>query len=166
MNIYQYVDKNINNIIIIGSGLILFILIILLVVLISLIKTNKRYKRFLFGKDGASLETVIFKNIEDLNETKENIKKIINIQNDQAETLINTFQKLGVKKYDAFREMGGKLSFALAILNKNDTGFIINSVHSTREGCYIFIKEIINGESFIELSKDEEEALNIAKEQI
>ena len=73
-----------------------------------------------------------------------------------------TYQKIGVVKYDAFKEMGGKLSFVLVLLNKENTGFLLNSVHSSREGCYTYLKEIIKGESFIELSEDEKKALSQA----
>lgn len=52
-----------------------------------------------------------------------------------------SFQKFGIVKYDAFQQMGGQLSFSLVLLNENDNGFIINSVHST-EGCYSYSKEI------------------------
>ena len=65
-------------------------------------------------------------------------------------------------KYDAFSEVGGKLSFVLALLDKNNDGFILNSVHSSREGCYTYLKEIIKGESFFELSKEKKQALNRA----
>ena len=46
-----------------------------------------------------------------------------------------TYQKMGLIKYDAFNEMGGKLSFSLAMLDVRNNGFIINAMH-TREGCY------------------------------
>ena len=58
--------------------------------------------------------------------------------------------------------MGGKLSFALALLNDKNNGFIINSMHSSREGCYTYVKEIINGESFVILATEEKEALEMA----
>ena len=64
-------------------------------------------------------------------------------------------------KYDAFNEMGGKLSFSLAMLDVKNNGFIINAMH-TREGCYTYIKEIIDGNSVIVLSGEEQEALNNA----
>ena len=63
--------------------------------------------------------------------------------------------------YDAFNQMGGQLSFCLALLDENNNGFIINSVHST-EGCYSYTKEIKGGECSISLGKEEEEALLIA----
>ena len=57
--------------------------------------------------------------------------------------------------------MGGQLSFSLCLLNENNNGFIINSVHST-DGCYSYTKEIKNGESTISLGTEEAEALEIA----
>ena len=72
-----------------------------------------------------------------------------------------TYQKQGIIKYDAFNEMGGKLSFAMALLDKNNNGFIINSIHS-REGCYTYIKEIVKGESYILLGEEERQALEKA----
>ena len=75
--------------------------------------------------------------------------------------LDNTYQKVGLVKYDAFNEMGGKLSFSLALLNRKNNGFIINAMHS-REGCYTYIKEIIDGNSVIMLAEEEKEALEMA----
>lgn len=72
-----------------------------------------------------------------------------------------TFQKVGLVKYDAFHEMGGKLSFSLALLNEINDGFIVNAMHS-REGCYTYIKEIIDGNSIIALADEEQEALDMA----
>ena len=58
-------------------------------------------------------------------------------------------------------EMGGKLSFALAMLDKDNNGFVLNAIHS-REGCYTYIKEIVKGESYIVLGEEEKEALRQA----
>ena len=48
------------------------------------------------------------------------------------------FNKYGVEKYDAFDDVGGKLSFALALLDKENTGLILNAVHS-RDNCFLYI---------------------------
>ena len=65
------------------------------------------------------------------------------------------------EKHDAFDEMGGKLSFSLALLDQKNDGFIINAMHS-REGCYTYIKEIVDGNSIIVLAEEEKNALDIA----
>ena len=64
-------------------------------------------------------------------------------------------------RHNILQEMGGKLSFALTLLDGNNNGYIINSMHS-REGCYNYIKEIVKGESYIELSEEEAESLDRA----
>lgn len=124
-------------------------------------KLNEKYEKFMTGKDAKSLEDVINKRFSQVDmlirEDRINKKNIENIN----ENLLFAIQKLGIVKYDAFNEMGGKLSFALAMLDKENTGIVINSMHS-REGCYTYIKEIIKGESFIQLGEEEKEALDKA----
>ena len=85
---------------------------------------------------------------------RQDIKKI-------NEEMLSNFQKVGIFRYNAFDEMGGKLSFALTLLDGENNGFIINSMHS-REGCYNYIKEIVKGASYIELSEEEAESLERA----
>ena len=72
-----------------------------------------------------------------------------------------TFQKMGLVKYDAFKEMGGKLSFTLALLDEKNNGFLINSVHSS-DGCYSYTKRVKNGDSDIALSNEEKVAVERA----
>ena len=113
------------------------------------------------GKDGKTLEESMMSGFSDveaiLKYTKQNRTDIQKLN----KKMEKSYQKLGIVKYDAFNEMGGKLSFALAMLDNNNTGWIINAMHS-REGCYTYIKEVVNGESYIELSSEEKECLEKA----
>ena len=72
-----------------------------------------------------------------------------------------SFQKFGMIKYNAFKGMGGNLSFAFALLDYTNTGFILNSVHS-REGCYLYLKTVDRGQTEISLGNEEKEALEQA----
>lgn len=116
------------------------------------------------GRDGASLEKNIYALYEDNKMLKEHMMK----HRKDIQTLFkkheNSFQKMGLVKYDAFHQMGGQLSFSLALLDENNNGFIINSVHST-DGCYSYTKRITAGESKLPLGKEEEEALSRAMEK-
>ncbi len=144
----------------------LFVLIVILFILV--ISVNMKYTRlkssynsFMRGKDGKTLEDSIFERFEELDHLTE-----LTLKNRQAirkvnEEMMSNYQKVGIVKYDAFQEMGGKLSFALTLLDGNNNGYIINSMHS-REGCYNYIKEIVKGESYIELSEEEAESLDRA----
>lgn len=124
-------------------------------------RLKSSYNSFMKGKDGRTLEDSIFERFDELEDiaeiaikNRQDIKKI-------NEDMLSNFQKVGILKYNAFQEMGGKLSFALTLLDGNNTGYIINSMHS-REGCYNYIKEIVKGESYVELSEEEAESLERA----
>ena len=153
----------------IDPGIIIILLLVLIIILFLLvISANMKYNRlkfsynsFMKGKDGKTLEDSIFDRFDELDsltnlamKNRSEIKKI-------KEEMMSNLQKVGILKYDAFQEMGGKLSFALTLLDGNNNGYIINSMHS-REGCYNYIKEIVKGESYIELSEEEAESLERA----
>ena len=183
----------------IDSGIIIIILLILTIFLLvrnismnmRLSRLERKYKTFMKGSDAQSLEKVFvrkFAQIDKLYDAKEEhdhdllfIKK----------NLDKMFNKYGVEKYDAFDDVGGKLSFALALLDKENTGLILNAsyfstpyllnilsrffniiqskihclilnaVHS-RDNCFLYMKEIVKGESYVMLSQEEVEALRKA----
>lgn len=148
--------------IIIGMAAIMLIMLIMIIVCLSKIsKLKRRYNFFMTGSDAKSLEDTLIYRLEQVDELIE-----ANASNERNIEIIfkhmkNCFQKFGLVKYNAFNEMGGKLSFSMAMLNEELNGYVINAVHS-REGCYTYIKEIIAGNSVIQLAAEEEEALNMA----
>lgn len=124
-------------------------------------KLKKNYRIFMSGKDAKTLEDTLIQRLDQVDSLLES-----NEENDRNIKVLSknmqcTYQKMGLIKYDAFHEMGGKLSFSLAMLDMRNNGFIINAMH-TREGCYTYIKEIIDGNSVIVLSEEEQEALKRA----
>ncbi|MBO4904175.1 MAG: DUF4446 family protein [Lachnospiraceae bacterium] len=151
-------------------GILIIIMLVLIIVLavmlvFLLIRYNRletSYQMFMKGKKAESLEEEIGALFDDISglkaqadKNKKDIRKII-------ENLRECYQRVGIVKYDAFKEMGGKLSFSVALLNDNETGFIINSIHSS-EGCYVYTKEIVNGECAISLGDEEKKALTLAQ---
>ena len=151
------------------SGILLLSLLILVIILLictfnlslGLSRLNKKYKIFMKGKDGQSLEK-LFKRKFDMIEKLASNSEINREDIQKLEKLYNSsLHKYGIVKYDALEDMGGKLSFVLALLDKENTGFLLNAIHS-RENCFLYIKEIVNGESYIMLSEEEVEALKRA----
>ena len=151
------------------SGILMVLLLIVVIILLicvfnlslGLKRLNRKYTLFMKGKDGQSLER-LFKRKFDL------IEKLVRSTDDNGEeidkiwkVMDKSLNKYGIVKYDAFEDMGGKLSFVLAMLDKNNTGFLLNAIHS-RENCFLYIKEIVNGESYVVLSEEEVEALRQA----
>ena len=146
----------------IGLTVISFILLILVIIqMIQISNLKKNYRKFMGGKDIKSLEKLLEKIVEDnkiISELSDDDRREIKNINKELE---NSFNKVGIVKYDAFKQMGGMLSFSIALLNEKDNGFILNSVHST-EGCYTYIKEVTAGICEMDLSSEEKEALSRA----
>lgn len=140
---------------------IIVLLIIVIVLSVNLGRLSKRYKKFMGGKNAKSLEKDIMGLYEDNRLIKASMEKNRKDIENLYRKIEGTFQKIGIVKYDAFAQMGGQLSFCLALLNENDNGFILNSVHSA-EGCYSYTKEIRNGLCDISLGDEEKKALDIA----
>ena len=142
-------------------GMTIVAIVLSIVILFKLKGLKRKYNLFMNGKDAESLEPLLLKRFEELDalnsENSKNTQNITEIFN----RLQFVYQKVGIIKYDAFNEMGGKLSFSLAMLDNRNNGYLINSMHS-REGCYTYIKEIINGQSYIDLGDEERKALDQA----
>jgi len=70
-------------------------------------------------------------------------------------------QKIGIVRFNPFNEIGGDHSFSLAVMDANDTGFVLTSLH-TRERTRLYTKLIIEGKSSHDLSKEELQAIKKA----
>ena len=163
---FRFSDYGIeSDMIIIEIAAVLVILLVLLIVALSKIgKLKKQYNVFMEGKDGKSLEETFQKKFENMDFINDELKKIQGRLEFIDENLLKTYQKVAIVKYDAFKEIGGTLSFVLVLLTKDNDGFILNSMHSNSEGCYTYIKEVKSGEVFVALSEEERQALEQAKE--
>ena len=142
-------------------GSMIFVLLYMVRVSMKMTRFMKRYRIFMKGRDATSLEKAFAQKfievdkIVELNKIHANeIRRIKDVQS-------RTANKIGIVKYDAFPDVGGRLSFALAMLDESDSGFVLNAIHG-REGCYTYIKEIVKGESYVVLGQEEKEALRQA----
>lgn len=136
--------------------------VILAIVLFTRLgKLNKRLDTLMRGSDAASLEDEIVELFNDnrylSEQTAKNTEEIEHIRKMMRRHL----KKTGIVKYDAFHQMGGELSYVVAMLDDRNNGFLINSVHSS-EGCYSYIKEVRKGVCELELGNEEAEALEKA----
>ena len=153
----------------IDSGIIIIILLILTIFLLvrnismnmRLSRLERKYKTFMKCSDAQSQEKVFvrkFAQIDKLYDAKEEHDHDLLFIKKNLDKMFNNY---GVEMYDSFDDVGGKLSFALALLDKENTGLIFNAVHS-RDNCFLYMKEIVKGESYVMLSQEEVEALRKA----
>ncbi len=156
----DFLKEDVSIIIIFVINIALFISVIISSARIN--RINKNTKEFMrkLG-DGKDIKEDINKYMEriidleaGLSETNTHCNKIENQMKDCV-------QKVGVVRYNAYKDAGKDLSFAVALLDEKNNGVIFNGIYS-REMSNIYAKPIVNGKSKYTLIKEEEQALKKA----
>ncbi|MBQ5951527.1 MAG: DUF4446 family protein [Lachnospiraceae bacterium] len=145
-----------------AAGLSLVLLIVCCVMFIRTRSLKRRIDKLTAGRNGGDLEEIIRATAEDVRALRSE-----DAANKEAIRALNrgtlrAFQSRGLVRYNAFPGMGGESSFALALLDRGLDGFVLNCIHS-REGSYLYVKEVRRGEATVLLGKEEEQALKAAK---
>lgn len=147
------------NIVLLALVIILFILVISLSMRLN--RLTRKYRQFMRGSDGSSLEKSLAQKVRTMERIQERQEVNADVMKSIRRQYQRTLSKYGIVKYDAFEDVGGKMSFALAMLDMDNNGFVLNVIHS-RDNCYMYLKEIVKGESYIMLSDEEIQALRQA----
>lgn len=142
-------------------GLSVVSIIVAVIAIVNYKKLYNKYDYFMRGRDAESLENLILREEDEIEQLKE--ADVYNKDNMRVmnRNIRSSFQKLGIVKYDAFDGMGGKMSFALAMLDYTNTGFVLNCMHA-REGCFLYVKEVDGGATDTPLGAEEKNALEKA----
>jgi len=163
------IDDILNNIIAISPYLILLNILLNIILFLMLISTRSslkkfknRYKKFFKNSDDLNIERLVEDNIDLCNEILNKNKDIESKINYIERNLIQCVQKVGIVRYNAFDNVGSNLSFAIALLDGNDNGIVLNGIYS-RESTTTYAKSIINGQSKYALSAEEIQAIDIAR---
>lgn len=142
----------------IASGLLLLILIWQGM---RLAKLNRVRKEFFSSGMEKNLEQILIDQNRGITKINQELKQL-----DQSLTALykenrNNLQKIGFVRFNPFDDAGGNISFALAVLDANDDGIIISSLHG-REGTRVYAKAIKSGKSESKLTEEEIEAIKQA----
>ncbi|QNB47209.1 DUF4446 family protein [Thermanaerosceptrum fracticalcis] len=154
----NWVSQNYSLIVLGLLGAFALGLIIFLLVIIRLNKLAKQYKILMRGVEGKNLEELMWNNAN----TLEQVLFKLDIQEDRLSTVEtmakNSVQKVGIVRFNAFRDMGGDLSYAIALLNSQGDGVVISSIYG-RDDARTYAKPVKGGKSSYQLSQEEEEAI-------
>lgn len=145
-----------------NDGILFVVLAVWVLVLTGwVIYRELQLRRFLgSAKEGDIrhfLDTII-RDLTGTNEAVDSVKQaIVQIQKKD----VSHVQKVGLVRFNPFRDAGGNQSFALAFLNGENTGIVLTGLHA-RETTRIYIKDVVKGTSRAELSKEEKEVIEMA----
>ena len=147
--------------------IILFILNIILLIwaIISNIRIkniHKKDKVFMekLG-DGKNIKEDLEKYINRVANTEEEIRKLSLYYKDLNQKTEKCMQKLGIVRYNAYKDTGSDLSFAVCLLDEKNNGVVFNGIYS-RDMSNIYAKPIQNGVSKYKITPEEQEAINRA----
>ncbi|MCI5604169.1 MAG: DUF4446 family protein [Clostridia bacterium] len=157
------------------NTMLLFIAIAIIIVLIiicfilNMVNTSKINTLLDYSEEGDIITALkdYYDKVDDLSKTISNSTDTVllsRLTNCENETNIS-IKKIGVVNFDAFDDVKGNLSFALAMLDNNNDGIILTSLFG-HNSCNTYVREITNGETSIKLLNEEKEALNKAKNKL
>ncbi|MDZ7611158.1 MAG: DUF4446 family protein [Candidatus Moranbacteria bacterium] len=146
----------------ISLGLIglLLVWIVLLQMKISGIRKNQE---ILFnGKKAKDLEKIILENKNNIKKISDETEDLYSITSKINQHSLKSIHKMGLIRFNPFREIGGDQSFSLALLDDEDTGAVLSSLYS-REGVRIYAKSVQKGQPVkYPLTEEEKQAISIA----
>lgn len=144
--------------------MLIFAIFLALIGLFFAIISHLRFKRItkdlqtLFsGKKAIDLEQVILNHTNEISALDKEIQELFEISNKIHSLALRSIHKVGIIRFNPFKDIGGDQSFAIALLDGKDSGLVISSLH-TREGTRIYSKPVIKGESDKYTLTDEEKA--------
>jgi hypothetical protein len=148
-----------------AASTILIIIIMFIIILVNSSRIKKlklKYNKFMKGIDNKNLEELVENYMERVEEVYKNGKEI-KIEIDNVEkTLIKCVQKVGIVRYNAFDDVGSDLSFVIALMDKNNDGYLLNGIYS-RNASTVYAKPLLGAKSKIPLSDEEMRAIETAK---
>lgn len=166
MDIEQIVMQINSYLLYLVLGLAVLVIILMVMVCINgskLKKIQHRYEAFM-SKEDINLEELLVQYTKKLN-------SLLQYQKDTQATLSKIessmktcVQKVGIVRYKALANVGADLSFAIALLDEQNNGIVLNGIYG-RESSYTYAKPIVDGKSTYNLSEEEEEAIKQAIEK-
>ncbi len=161
-----------NFLIFISENFSAFLVIVAIIILLSLaanifslwqiFSTKRRLKHFFEGRKAKDLEELLAQQIKRQIKSENEIKELFKSSRDLWKIANKSVQKVGVVRYNPFKDTGGDQSFAIALLDLKDTGIVISSLYS-REGTRVYSKPIEKGKSKYQLTEEERKAIEKAK---
>jgi hypothetical protein len=116
------------------------------------------------GKSVKSLEEVILGQAENLKAVDKDVQELFEISNRIHRLAFKSIHKVGVVRFNPFKEVGSNQSFVIAFLDGKNSGTVLSSLH-TREGSRIYAKPITGGESeLFPLTEEEKQAILLAQQ--
>lgn len=153
------------NFMLILASLNIVLLIAFIIAVVKISGINKKYKNFMqkLG-NGKNIEEDLENYMYKVERVEKQNAEIMNLLQELKKDFEKSIQKVGIVRYNAYKDTGSDLSFTLAMLDENNNGVVLNGIYS-RETSNIYAKPVQNAKSTYILSEEEQEAIRRAIEK-
>ena len=153
------------NFMLISFFINIFLILLVIILTFIVVINNKNYIKFMkkIG-NGNNIDEMLKTYLKDVKEIKRDNSEIKAYYTKLDDDISSCIQKAGILRYNAFRDVGGDLSFAMALLDREDNGIVLNGIYGS-ESSNIYAKPIKKGESTYQLSDEEKYAIELAQQK-
>jgi hypothetical protein len=147
-------------------GLVVVGLIVALVVAFAgwrrSVALERRLEGLTRGEDGRSLQGVLEAHLRRVVDTANAVDRLTSRTSALEAQGRKAFQRIGLVRFNPFEDTGSNQSFALALLDADDDGVVVSSLHA-RGGTRVYAKAVAAGRPEATLSDEEAQALALAR---
>lgn len=161
--IFDFIESNYILMIFYSIVINIIVLLVFFIQRFKLSKIQRMYRSVTRDMKGKNLEELIHQYYEKIDSVDIRMNQIEREQEKIEQKLLKSIQHVGIVRYDAFDDIGGNLSFSLALLDEEQDGLVLTSIYS-RNNSTVYGKPIRKGKSSYALSVEELQALDRAKE--
>jgi hypothetical protein len=126
---------------------------------------RRRFSDALGGSSGESIESTLVEHIDQVKHVNQRLAELENEYRRLSVTGSLASQKISIVRFNPFGDTGGDQSFSLAVLDAQDSGYVLTSIHG-RGGTRVYVKPVDLGVSKYTLSEEEQKALDQASKRI
>jgi hypothetical protein len=151
---YQYIALG-------SGGLSILVLAALVWLFLKVRKMDRLRKEFYLTDETKKIDDAVMEHHEGIKRLSEELQELGNYTTGLAQANRKNFQKMGYVRFDPFGDASGAISFVLTVLDAENNGIVISSLHG-REGNRVYAKQILLGASTTPLTEEEQEAIKRA----
>ena len=152
-----------------SSQILLFLIVIIVALAILVVrltrlqaKSQLRWRTLLADTSGDNIEKMLYDHLRERMRIEEEIEKLRGRAQELERRLAENKGYLGLVRFDAFEDVSGNQSFALALYDDQGNGAVLNSIVG-RSDCRVYCKPLLNGRSERDLSQEEQRAIREAR---
>lgn len=163
MNAISTIIQDNLGISVIGAAVVAILILIWNIFLhLGMSRIKKNQQQLFSGKSGVDLEKTILEHAKNLKELDKDIQDLFGISNQINSLAKKSIHKVGVVRFNPFKDLGGDQSFSVALLDGENSGVVFSALH-TREGNRVYSKPVEKGKAVkYPLTDEEQEAIKRA----